>query len=356
MTGAEVVGPSAASRHGARRRRRIAHRWRFLLLGDRLLLPSPARAGDPWLTVLKNTLRRDVTGLVLGGAASLVTDDDHRGDALRWGFVIGTFGRCAMGAHRAGSVGPVGGPDADGHAGAGASGCLRTPEPEARGRPDREVRPMKSSKRRARKAPGSRRVAPAPVRRPARSKAAAPARRATRPIARPAVRQPSDAAAQRIRELEAEVERLREALAEHERAGPPPPETPTLEAVDATAPETDESAVRKTPIARSVEEEEPFEDYDEEPDFLDSARGMLLRRQELDRERADRELELGDEPFWWICPKCGEHLSEHEFDNLKVERCENCGSLCVDRGEIDLLLLFSEEDRALAHRVRGLLQ
>jgi hypothetical protein len=217
---------------------------------------------------------------------------------------------------------------------------------------------MKSSKRPAKKVAGSRRIAPAPVRRPARQKSApAAARRATRPIARPAVRQPADGSAQRIRELEAEIERLRDALAHHEREGVAPAETPTLEAVDvAVAPETDETAVRKTPIARPVEGDEPFEEYDEEPDFLDSAQGMQLRRQELDRERADRELELGDEPFWWICPKCGEHLSEHEFDNLKIERCENCGALCIDRGEIDLLLLFSEEDRSLAHRVRGLLQ
>ena len=217
---------------------------------------------------------------------------------------------------------------------------------------------MKSSKRPAKKASGSRRVAPAPVRRPARGKTApSAAHRATRPIARPTVRQPADGSAQRIRELEAEIERLRDALAHHEPEGAPPVETPTLEVVDAVAPpEADESPVRKTPVARPVEEDEPFEDYDEEPDFLDSAQGMLLRRQELDRERADRELELGDEPFWWICPKCGEHLSEHEFDNLKVERCENCGALCLDRGEIDLLLLFSEEDRTLAHRARGLLQ
>jgi hypothetical protein len=171
------------------------------------------------------------------------------------------------------------------------------------------------------------------------------------------VRRTADGSAQRIRELEAEIERLRDALAQHEREGVPPIEPPTLEVVAAAvAPEADESAVRKTPIARPVEEDEPFEDFDEEPSFLDGGQGMQLRRQELDRERADRELELGDEPFWWICPKCGEHLSEHEFDNLKVERCENCGALCADRGEVDLLLLFSEEDRTLAHRVRGLLQ
>jgi hypothetical protein len=83
---------------------------------------------------------------------------------------------------------------------------------------------------------------------------------------------------------------------------------------------------------------------------------MRQRRQELDRERADREFELGEETYWLACPKCGEHLVEHEFDNVKVERCEGCAGLWADKGELDLLLFISEDDRALAYRTRGLMQ
>ncbi|MCK4412893.1 MAG: zf-TFIIB domain-containing protein [Candidatus Eisenbacteria sp.] len=108
--------------------------------------------------------------------------------------------------------------------------------------------------------------------------------------------------------------------------------------------------------SQKLEEEPPYEKYDEEEDFSDSLAGLEQRRRELDRERADRELELGHEPFWMVCPKCGEHLGDHEFDNIKTERCDSCAGLWIDKGEIELLLLFSEEDRVLAYRARGLLQ
>ncbi len=99
-----------------------------------------------------------------------------------------------------------------------------------------------------------------------------------------------------------------------------------------------------------------YETFDEEESFLDTpVAGIAERRRELDRARADRELELGDEGFWMTCPKCGEYLTEHEFDSIKVERCESCGVVTIDKGEIELLLA-SDEDRMVAYRIKGLLQ
>jgi hypothetical protein len=112
----------------------------------------------------------------------------------------------------------------------------------------------------------------------------------------------------------------------------------------------------KRPVARSHEGELPFEEFDDESDLPPVRQNLRHRRGELDRERAERETELGDESYWWVCPKCGDHLSEHEFDNIKAERCESCGAVSLDRGEIELLLEFSEEDRILAFRARGLMQ
>jgi hypothetical protein len=62
---------------------------------------TPAGAAEPILTVLKNTLLGGATGLLLGGTATLVTDDEHRADVVRWGVVIGTFGGFALGVVRA---------------------------------------------------------------------------------------------------------------------------------------------------------------------------------------------------------------------------------------------------------------
>jgi len=195
----------------------------------------------------------------------------------------------------------------------------------------------------------------------------------TRTSARPAARTrgsratappPSPATVARIRELEGRVRSLEAELAATRReasalAAQSRPERPDSEPAAPRASAESAASSEGAPdpgASQKLEEEPPYEKYDEEEDFSDSLAGLEQRRRELDRERADRELELGHEPFWMVCPKCGEHLGDHEFDNIKTERCDSCAGLWIDKGEIDLLLLFSEEDRVLAYRARGLLQ
>ena len=40
------------------------------------------------------------TGLLLGGVTALVVDSNDRGDAIRWGIVLGTFGGFAYGVYK----------------------------------------------------------------------------------------------------------------------------------------------------------------------------------------------------------------------------------------------------------------
>jgi hypothetical protein len=96
MTGSATLRALPARSRSLSRRCR-AGLLRALLLSALILLPGPARAADPVITVLKNTLLGGVTGLILGGTVSLVTDKDHRGDVVRWGFVLGTIGGFALG-------------------------------------------------------------------------------------------------------------------------------------------------------------------------------------------------------------------------------------------------------------------
>ncbi len=101
--------------------------------------------------------------------------------------------------------------------------------------------------------------------------------------------------------------------------------------------------------------DQSYDDYDDDSDYIDSSDDSSERRRELDRERSDRELELEDEIFWLVCPKCGEHLIEHDFDNIKVERCESCGVVCLDKGEIELFL-STDDAQSVAFRAKGLFQ
>jgi len=251
----------------------------------------------------------------------------------------------------------------------------RSARPPKKGATPRAGRPKRTaarkagkpaaSKRRTPAAPAGRRRRPtkqAPARRKAQARAATGGARRP-PAARGRRSRPSPGAA-RIRELEERVASLEAQLAAAQReadalgaqlrssrAAPEPP--PPAEGTPA-APAPPGAAYEES--GETLEEEFPYEDYDEQEDFSDTLGGMEHRRRELDRERADRELELSHEPFWMVCPKCGERLSDHEFDNIKTERCESCGGLWIDKGEIELLLLFSEENRVLAYRTRGLLQ
>ena len=111
------------------------------------------------------------------------------------------------------------------------------------------------------------------------------------------------------------------------------------------------------------DEDEDEEDEAEAEDELECAAGFFdridelrSRRIELDRERADRELEQSEQAFWMICPKCGDLMEEQESESVKLERCETCGGLYLDRGEVDLLLSIVSGDRDGLRRLHNALK
>lgn len=59
-----------------------------------------ARAQDDILLIGKSALYGAATGLLLGGVTALVVDSNDRGDAVRWGIVLGTFGGFAYGIYK----------------------------------------------------------------------------------------------------------------------------------------------------------------------------------------------------------------------------------------------------------------
>ncbi len=122
---------------------------------------------------------------------------------------------------------------------------------------------------------------------------------------------------ERVRQLEAEASRR--SAREPQQAGPGAFD-PSVDLDEEVAPEVEE------------------EDFEGAASFFDRMEELRARRIELDRERSDRELEQSEQSFWMICSKCGELMEEQEAENVKLERCDNCGGLYLDRGEVELLL------------------
>ena len=84
--------------------------------------------------------------------------------------------------------------------------------------------------------------------------------------------------------------------------------------------------------------------YDKEEEYFYRKNQELLekKRAELDAQRQSQESAQLRELHWMRCPKCGQQMVEEERSGIKVDRCEGCGGVFFDAGELDLLLQAEE--------------
>jgi hypothetical protein len=57
------------------------------------------------------------------------------------------------------------------------------------------------------------------------------------------------------------------------------------------------------------------------------------QRARLDAERAKTERAS----HFMRCPKCGGQLIETEYHHMKIDRCQDCGGIWLDKGEMEML-------------------
>ena len=60
---------------------------------------------------------------------------------------------------------------------------------------------------------------------------------------------------------------------------------------------------------------------------------IKAQRARLDAERASTERAS----HFMRCPKCGGQLVEIEHHHMKVDRCQDCGGIWLDKGEMEML-------------------
>lgn len=79
-------------------------------------------------------------------------------------------------------------------------------------------------------------------------------------------------------------------------------------------------------------EEKPSRNEDEYFARLD-AELMKERRAQLDADRLKHERTA----HYNKCPRCGADLKEHDHHGVRIDRCDDCGGIWLDKGELELL-------------------
>lgn len=89
----------------------------------------------------------------------------------------------------------------------------------------------------------------------------------------------------------------------------------------------------------------PIGPSDQEQEYF--AREEMKRRKReqeaLAVRMAEEEKRKLKELHFMKCPKCGMDLHEHEYRDIKLDRCSSCGGVFFDEGEMELLLQKNQD-------------
>ncbi|MEM2983135.1 MAG: zf-TFIIB domain-containing protein [Candidatus Bathyarchaeia archaeon] len=84
------------------------------------------------------------------------------------------------------------------------------------------------------------------------------------------------------------------------------------------------------PIDKPSQQEEEF--------FIKlEAEKIKKLRQELDKKREEESKQRQKDSNWMRCPKCGSSLEEIKYQEVMIDRCQNCKGIWLDHGELELL-------------------
>ena len=61
-------------------------------------------------------------------------------------------------------------------------------------------------------------------------------------------------------------------------------------------------------------------------------------RAKCDQKRGEERKEFQKESHWMKCPKCGSDLEEINLQSVFIDKCNQCGGIRLDHGELELLV------------------
>ena len=79
---------------------------------------------------------------------------------------------------------------------------------------------------------------------------------------------------------------------------------------------------------------------------------MIERRARLDEERRMKERTS----HYNKCPRCGVDLSEHDHKGVKIDQCDSCGGMWLDKGELEIVEEIDRHSPGFMHNLLGLIR
>ena len=77
----------------------------------------------------------------------------------------------------------------------------------------------------------------------------------------------------------------------------------------------------------------------EEKYFLEEDEIIIQKlRTALNKKREKEFKKKCKETHWMKCPKCGSDLEEINYQNVMIDRCNECKGIWFDYGELDILI------------------
>ena len=83
----------------------------------------------------------------------------------------------------------------------------------------------------------------------------------------------------------------------------------------------------------TMDKEFPKKSHGKEDEYFYRKDQALLRQQRREQQEAEERRKARG----MACPKCGSPMGEVDLEGIKIDRCEGCGGVFFDKGELELL-------------------
>lgn len=88
---------------------------------------------------------------------------------------------------------------------------------------------------------------------------------------------------------------------------------------------------------------EPGKPSQNEDDYFAKRDAEWIRERRAELDRQEKAASTATKTL--KCPRCGNALTEREFQNVKLDACDKCKGVWFDAGEVEMVMLLKRGDQ-----------